>query len=230
MDRLPPLSWPPRSFPLGAHGRRCPASVSRRSRHGRAPAWPCAPLPGAPPRSLSFSASAHLPTEAHLSPLQPERSRCSLDYTLRTAMQSSESLSVSARALGAKGSSWRGARLPAGALPGALSGLGPQGLRNPSALLLLGPPGRCSGLPSGVFPGPWVPGSLGRSPRAHLERSPPTAPSPPGGHAPAGLTPPPHALAHWKPVINRTLVPAPSASLPSSRTPPAGLDSTGAGR
>lgn len=45
-------------------------------------------------RSLSFSASAHLQTEAHLFPLPPECSRRWLDYTLHTAMQSMESLSI----------------------------------------------------------------------------------------------------------------------------------------
>lgn len=60
-----------------------------------APAAPWGSLPDEPRRSLSFSASAHLPAEARLSPLPPACSRCSRDYTLYTAMQSGEVLSVS---------------------------------------------------------------------------------------------------------------------------------------
>lgn len=60
----------------------------KRTCHERTPAEPCALLPGEPLRSPSFSASAHLQIKAHLSPLQPGCSWCSLDYTLCTAMQS----------------------------------------------------------------------------------------------------------------------------------------------
>lgn len=88
---------------LGLHGSPCwtahhlsqvHASLKRISSE-RLPAELCALLPGEPLRSLSFSASAHLQIRAHLSPLPPGCSRCSLDYTLCTAMQSVESLSGS---------------------------------------------------------------------------------------------------------------------------------------
>lgn len=68
----------------------------------------CARLPGEPLRSLSFSASAHLQIRAHLSPLQPGCSWCSLGYVLYTAMQSVESLSVSAWSPTPGVSSWLG--------------------------------------------------------------------------------------------------------------------------
>lgn len=64
---------------------------------GHSPAELNALLPDESRRSLSFSASAHLQTEAHLSPLPPECSWRWLDYTLHTAMQSTESLSVRCR-------------------------------------------------------------------------------------------------------------------------------------
>lgn len=75
-------------------------------------------LPDEPPRSLSFSASAHLQTEAHLSPWQLASSRCWRDYTMCTAMQSVESLSVRRWVLCSRVSSWQGMRLPCCPPPG----------------------------------------------------------------------------------------------------------------
>lgn len=116
---------------LGADARPVrlpePGSALRRARRARTR------LPGEPLRSLSFSASAHLQTRAHLSPLQPGCSRCSLDYTLRTAMQSG---SHSLLALGVRlGDSWPGARLPTDAPQGPLP-------RGPPAACASGPRAR----------------------------------------------------------------------------------------
>lgn len=148
--RLSP-SFPTRSLSLGSHRRRWPGSrhllqVFLRQTGAGAPQLSSARcyLAG-PVRSLSLSASAHLQTEARPSPLPPGGSRCSLHDTPHAATQSWEPLSVRAQAADAKGLILAGARLPAGALPGAPSGPDLRGLTNQSPFILLGPRGTGQG-------------------------------------------------------------------------------------
>lgn len=211
--RLSP-SFPTRSLSLGSHRRRWPGSrhllqVFLRQTGAGTPQLSSARcyLAG-PVRSLSLSASAHLQTEARPSPLPPGGSRCSLHDTPHAATQSWEPLSVRAQAVDAKGLILAGGTSPRRRPPRGPLRPGPAGPHKPEPFHSPRPAGhRARSVTQAAASLPEPSPVPGRSPRAHLDRSMPTAPAHHPGctHLPASplhptlsLEPPyqPHPRVH----------------------------------
>lgn len=234
MEQRLSLSFPTRSLSLGSHRRRWPGSrhllqVFLKQTSAGAPQLSSA-------RCYLAGLSAHcLSQRLHIFRQRPVRPHCHREAhgvrftTHRVLQRKAGSPSLFALRLRTpRASSWRGARLPAGALPGGPPPARTCGASQTRALSFSsarGAPGKerdagCS-LPSRAFPGPRA-GVQVPAPCRQLR-------SPPRPHAPAGLTPSPHALTHWNRLIGPTPCPHPRHLCSLARTPPAGWEAGTAG-